>query len=183
MMIDPFIPAAVGLLVGLYLYRADFQRYSIGTVGVFKRFEQSAVTGGDMDSVDMQCIECGKDLVTAERRRYWKEIVVFGAAVWRREVGESFYCEDHVSFELSGDLANADHIYAERLPVSIANAVVGFATMNHELDVEDESAFASTEEVTSGIAPALNLIPVMIIVLTAGLVLGVIRLAGASVAE
>jgi hypothetical protein len=167
----------------LYLYRSDFQRYSIGTVGVFKRFERAAITGGDLDTVNMECIECEKDIVTAERRRYWKEIVVFGAAVWRQEVGESFYCEDHVSFELLGELDDADHIYAERLPVSIGNAVLSFATMDHELEVEDNPAFESTEGVASGILHPLNLIPMMIIVLTTVLVLNVINLAAGSIGE
>jgi hypothetical protein len=138
------------------------------------------VTGGDIDSFNMQCAECEKELVTAERRRYWKEIVIFGAPVLKRETGEFYYCEDHVSFELRNDLGDADHIYAERLPVGLLEALGRFVAHTPEIDPSSESELTPVNNMNTGIGAVLGLLPIMLVVLAVTLL---IQLFGMSTVE
>src|SRR6056297_758592 len=86
--------------VAVFVYRADFSRYSIFTHGVFRRVERDVVElNGDGECQEH---ECDSEPETAERRKWFKELVLAGMVVARVSGGEHYYCERHASFEVRG---------------------------------------------------------------------------------
>jgi len=92
-MIDLWPIAVLGIL---YLWRVDFQSYSVFTVGTFKKVYR-------YESAD-QTAECSENLcesgcLEGEIRKATKEVVIFGCPIIRQTTAVNHYCPDHTSFE------------------------------------------------------------------------------------
>lgn len=155
--------AIVGLLAlgFLYLYRADFEKYSVFTVGVFKRVHRRPAT-----ETEFECSEpyCSETVVDGEKRTRYKEIVLFGCPILSYGGGTLYNCESHVSFEFT----QGDHTTTtERLQETIVSAIVGFAEWQTIPDVEkpNKSAFDDAVKATSATADvasvALIILPIV----------------------
>jgi len=161
----------IGLSVGLlaiYTVRADFSRYSIFTAGVFKRVSRKVV------ETEKECEEslCENTVFPGEERRWFKEIVVAGMPVARYSGGVHYYCEDHVAFEVIGDLENPPTPKTERLAISLFEAVGEFLTTLPDSKSENEDPFRN---VTTSTASALDLMPVVLLILVAALILSLVK--------
>jgi len=158
-MLELLQAAAVALAVlSAYGYRADFAKYSIGTVGVFKRVDRRVVEPGDFE-----CADCEGHTDSAERRTYFKEIVVAGMPLLRYDKGRSMYCEAHMSFESLQAGGEPQTSQIERLAVPIAEAVATFMTWDVSETVDDSEFSDVVDNVNAG----LSLIPIAITVLLA----------------
>lgn len=158
--------AIVGLLAlgFLYLYRADFEKYSVFTVGVFKRVYRSPAR-----ETEFECSEryCSETVVDGEKRTRYKEIVLFGCPILSYGGGTLYNCESHVSFEFT----QGDHTTTtERLQETIVSAIVGFAEWQTIPEVEkpNKSAFDDAMKATSATADlaGVALLIVAIVVIT-----------------
>ena len=116
---NPGIASALGLwaaagivataAVGTYRRRTR-DRYGLTSVGVVRRFEREPAT-----DTGAECRACEREITPgdrAEQRRWWREAVVGGAVVWRSEVSEGYYCEDHAHKSVRENL--------EPIPVTVA---------------------------------------------------------------
>jgi len=151
-----------------YAYRADFARYSVFTVGVFERVERATVDPTTTDGID-------DNAELAERRRYWREVVVAGMPTLRYDRGVSHYSGDAVSFETQQTAESSD---TEELPTTLAHAVVDFTAWvlggdvaTDDFDVDDDSPFVDAAKDTT--VSVWEMFPAFII---AGVVLFVVAL-------
>ena len=171
-MVDPLLVGAVIVALGsAYTYRADFARYSIFTVGVFKRVERRAVEGVEYECADPMC-EAHTDV--AERRRWFKEIVVAGMPVAGYGGGTAHYCEDHVAFEILDELDNPTKTRTERLKVTLLEGIVAFLAF--ELEPREDSDLANaSDDLVSGVGDAMSLLPVVFVVLIAVIFMSLLK--------
>jgi hypothetical protein len=90
---DPavLLPASALVASAGWLYSGDWEKYSLATIGIFKRLERSDGTG--------ECIDCGSHTDEGELRRWYKEWVAFGVPIYSSESGTHVYCEDHATFD------------------------------------------------------------------------------------
>jgi len=166
-MIDPLLLPllAVAGLAG-YGYRADFEKYSLFTAGVFERVTHHETAR------DKQCFDCQTEIDTGERRTYHREIVVGGMPVVRYGHGHTYYCEQHTSFELAhGDKGSTD---TNRLSKTVIEGLLNFTMWVFDKDMqftEEDSEFADTEfdDVMSSVGTAVNLLPMAVLIFTAAL--------------
>lgn len=174
---NPTTIAAVVLFACLagYGWRADFERYSIFTVGVFKRVKREAVEPGEFECADTMCSATTE---RAEKRRYYKEIVVAAFPVLRYGGGTSYYCEDHYSFEFIQHLdedgwQTTDRVH-QRLGMAAIEAILWLIGETGQVQgLEDESEFSNaSSDVTTGMSDAMSLMPVVFLVLIAAVILG-----------
>ena len=169
-MLEVFGLLAVGLL--LYTYKADFEKYSIFTTGVFKRISREVV------ETEYECHDtyCEATVSPGERRRWYKEIVVAGMPAVRFGGGTHYYCEDHVAFKIRNDLDNPRQSTVERLAMPVAEAIVAFADWKLDPAETKDSQFANAQaDVTTGITSAVSLVPVMLLVVVAAVVIGTVK--------
>ena len=156
--------------LSIYSYRADFSRYSVFTVGVFKRLERTVVEGAEYECAEFHCEETTE---VSERRQYFKEIVALGMPIVRYHKGESHYCKDHVSFEVIEDLDNPKISTSEKIGTSLLMAFAAFIEWLAKGEPEvEESEF---DDITASVETALDLIPVIFIVLLAAIVLNLMQ--------
>lgn len=162
-----FIALTAGLLA-VYTFRADFTRYSIFTVGVFRRVSRRSA------ETDCECIEtfCDQTVSPGERRRWFREIVVAGMPVVRYGGGVHYYCEDHAAFEVLDELDSPTPGTAERLAISVFAAFGEFLTALPEPESELDDPY---ENVTANMSTALDLIPVLLIVFVAVTVVSLVN--------
>lgn len=162
--------ATAALVVAVLLaYRADFQRYSIFTVGVFKRIDRSVAGAHECAALD-----CDADPDVTERREWFREIVVAGVPLVRYGGGVHHYCDRHVSFELRGELDEAPAPTTERLKVSIAEAAVTAITGPAAVDEavkQDREHTNPYEDALAGVGSALSLAPIALLVLVTAVLL------------
>lgn len=162
-----WIALSAGLLA-IYTVRSDFSRYSIFTAGVFKRASRKVV------ETEKECEEslCENTVSPGEERRWFKEIVVAGMPVARYGRGVHYYCEDHVAFKVIGDLENPPTPKRERLAISLFEPLGEFVTTLPETKKDDNDLFRN---VTTSIFSALELMPVVLLVLVAALLLSIVK--------
>jgi len=148
------LPLALVLMCALaavraYISRADFERYSIATVGVFKTVDRHTAEGGDECSYG----DCTDGTENGERRVAVKEYVVLGCPVYRRAGAVNRYCPTHSSFEFRQQEPDGD--------TTDANTTTQ-RTSKTELS---HSAFSGTEfsSTTSDVFP---LLPVAVLILS-----------------
>ena len=170
-MLEPIqITAVTVAVLSLYSYRADFSRYSIFTFGVFKRLDRVVVEDAEYECAE---IHCETSTEVSERRRYYKEIVVAGMPLLPFDKGESYYCEDHVSFEALELLDNPKRTRSEKVGSSILVGLVAFLEWFAEpIEVEEDDAF---EDVTASFGDVLSLIPVVLMVLLVASIIGAMQ--------
>lgn len=162
---------SVGLLA-VYTYRADFEKYSIFTTGVFKRVSREVV------ETEHECHDthCEATVSPGERRRWYKEIVVGGMPAIRFGGGAHYYCENHVAFEIRNDLNDPRRSTVERLAMPIAEAIVAFAEWKVEPpETEDSPLTDAQTNVTASMSSAVSLVPVLLLVLVCALVIGAVK--------
>lgn len=149
----PEIQAVVLLALAVYVYvtRADFERYSIFSVGRAKRIHRLKAGMGE-------CAECGESVEAGEHRVAATEYVVAGFPVFRRQDSRNTYCGEHVSFEFKRQLDDEPG----GLTQAAAKVVAWFST-----DAEPAQAHKQTQfsNVTAGVSDALRLAPVALLVL------------------
>lgn len=168
-MFEPLHLTVAALAISsMYSYRADFARYSIFTVGVFKRLDRTVV-----EAPEFECSEhhCEEQTDVAERRRYFKEIVIGGMPLLRFDGGESYYCEDHVSFEVQDELDNPKKSTTERVATSLLAALASFFEWREEQKTFD-SEFS---DVQSSASAAFSLIPIAMMVLLAAMIMSLMN--------
>lgn len=159
-------------LIAVYIFRADFEKYSIFTTGVFKRVSREVV------ETDHECHDtyCEATVSPGERRRWYKEIVVAGMPAVRFGGGTHYYCEDHVAFEIRDGLDDPRQSTVERLAMPIVEAIVAFGEWKVEPPETEDSPLTNAQaDVTTGMTTAVDLLPAMILVLIAAAVIGVVR--------
>lgn len=172
-MLEPIqMAVAVVATLSLYSYRADFSKYSIFTVGVFKRLDRVVIETSDYECAEFHCEE---QTDVAERRRFFKEIVVAGMPVLRYDKGEAHYCEDHVSFEVVDELDNPRKSKTDRLTISLAAAIVGFTEWKTEMEPDQDDPLSDVQSVSSGFADAFALMPIILMVLCAAVVMNLMQ--------
>lgn len=166
---------AAGLLA-VYSWRADFARYSIFTVGVFRRVERTAVEG-----VEFECADpiCEATTEKAERRKWFKEVVIAGMPLIRVGGGQSHYCEDHVAFEVRDQLDSPEQPMPEKLAGGLA-AVVLWIGENVVGPFPDDTEYSNDEfsSATTSVSAGLELLPIVFLVLVAAVVLGTVKAVG-----
>jgi hypothetical protein len=171
-----FAVATAAILLLVYLYRADFEKYSIFTVGVYKRVTHAAAEDTD---VDCYRVHCESTVTNGEVRRRYKEIVIAGCPIVRYGGGASYHCQDHTSWEFS-KLDDVEDDTRE-LSESILSAFVSFLQFVQagqlELPDEDESEFANA---TSSVGTAMNLAGPVLLILIAAVILKLVNAAGVS---
>lgn len=166
-MIDPVVAVALSLAVLSAYYRADFQQYSVFTVGAFRRVSRSVVTGSEYECVDDYC---DATVETAERRRWYKEIVVFGMVLVRYDGGEHHYCEDHASFEVRNDWDEPTRARTQRIALTAAELIGEFASAMPDdfgKSKNDDPLGNANASVAAGVSSALSLLPIVFLVLVA----------------
>lgn len=168
----------VSLLAGViavYIYRADFEKYSIFTTGVFRRVSRRVVETGEV----CDDLYCETIVAPGERRRWYKEIVIAGMPVIRFGGGTHYYCEDHVAFDIRNDLDEPYKPTVERLGISLAEGIVGFAKWELDTTKTDDNPLKNAQtNVVSGMGAAVQLIPVVILVLITALMISFVRRVG-----
>lgn len=85
----------------IYLWSADFGRYSVLSVGTYRRVTSRETAGYD-------CLDCGEE--AREERVAGRELVLFGVPVCTLDSTTNTYCYGHASFEF-----RQDH---DRVPIS-----------------------------------------------------------------
>lgn len=156
---------AVAVLTVGYTARADFDKYSIFTVGVFKRVKRHPVQNTGHECSGLHCDAVVED---GEQRRRFKEIVVAGCPVIRYGGGSLYYCEEHVSFEFrQGEVTKTT---TQRLAEPILAAFVGFVDWKTTPDHERQESTPFDDVVTTA-STGLDLACVGLLVLCAAAVM------------
>jgi len=158
------------ILLGLYAWRADFSRYSIFTVGVFKRVTRSPVESEE------ECEEyyCENTVSPGEKRRSFKEIVVAGIVVVQYGGGTHHYCPDHASFEASEGIDETPGTIVERLSHPAAKLIIALDKRTPET-VDEANARDAPRNIASTTSDVVSLAPVIIIVLIASAMMRLMR--------
>lgn len=160
--------AIAGLvLFAAYLYRADFAKYSIFTVGVFKRVTRKRSESG------VACTEslCENEVSSGEVRIASKEIVVAGCVMLRYGSVENHYCSDHTSFEFRRMDFKPSTV--EKLNETVIQAIVHFSTwVQLPAEEREDSTF---NDVTTATQSAFDLAGVAVIVLIAAAMISIIN--------
>jgi len=146
----------VALVLIAYLWRADFDTYSVFTVGVFKR-----VTRYKSHNQNRECskLDCESGTKEGEIRKGWKEIVLFGCPIRRTDSVTNAYCPDHTSFEFQ------EGEYRETTTRRVAETVLTGLAHAGQLKPEtkeDESPFDGAVNTTSA---CFDLIPMLLLVI------------------
>lgn len=122
-------PVTIGAALGLATYAllVDVDRYGILTVGRFRCLERTVVTGRDVE-----CVEhlCERTTPTAERRRWFREVVVLGMPVARYGGGTHHYCEDHAAWEVRDEWDDPVRPLADQLMAVAADFLIGLSKMS-----------------------------------------------------
>jgi len=155
----------VGLLCLLYLYRADFQQYSVFTVGVFKRISRYE----GHRNIECSNVDCDNTTEGSELRKAYKEIVIGGAVIAKYDVVSNRYCHKHTSFEFQQD--EFGQTTTRRVAETLIGGIVGVASWKVE-QKEDQTPF---DEVTANMSTSFELVPVALIVLVAALLMGAVK--------
>lgn len=157
-MIEAVALCVVVLTLSGYGYLADFERYSVSCVGVERRVARAHVEG------DYECIECEEGVSEAERVRWYRELVLFGAPLQKLVDGDHYYCEDH---------ASADYHLHDLPTVDETSWYWAFleALFEPSAPIEDDSEL---QNVTTSVGAAFHLLPVLLIVLIAAMLIGLV---------
>jgi len=158
-MIQELTALIVVVLVGLYLWRADFAHYSITTIGVYKRLHRYQTDSGECTE-----LHCDSTIDQGELRVATKEIVLFGCPTLRYGTVQNAYCEDHASFEYKQ--GHFDVQSTQRVQETLVAGIVGFAEWT--VDPPEDTAF---QDVPQTMSNTLYLMGVGFIVLMAALIL------------
>lgn len=156
---------SIGLLGALYLWRADFQQYSVFTVGVFRRVHRYRAT------TDSECTDtyCDHDVVDGEARKATKEVVVFGCPLFRHNTVVNHYCPDHTSFEYrQGEFAVTR---TEQVKQTVIAGISAFA----EWEVQRQQNKRPFDDVQTGTGTAVSLLPVAFLIVIAASIIAVFR--------
>jgi len=148
--------------VAVYSYRTDFSRYSIFTHGVFRRVERDVIK---LDGGECQEHECSSEPETAERRKWFKELVVAGMVVARVSGGEHYYCERHASFEVREQWGQPATSRTDKIAVGVAGFLAEMATFWDFEAPEDGEFSDAASSINSGVSDALALLPVAVMIL------------------
>ena len=169
-MIDLWPIAVLGIL---YLWRVDFQSYSVFTVGTFKKVYR-------YESTD-QTAECSENLcesgcLEGEIRKATKEVVIFGCPVIRQTTAVNSYCPDHTSFEF--EQGEYSVTTTERVKESVLSAIISLGTLKFEPQSESEltkSQKTASNDVAAAMGDAFSLLPVLVLVLCAAMCISLLK--------
>lgn len=157
-MIEAVALGVAVLTLSGYGYLADFERYSVFCVGVERRVSRAHVEG------EYECIDCEEETSEAERVRWYRELVLFGAPLHQLVDGDHYYCEDH---------ASADYHLHDIPTVDETPWYWAFleALFEPSTSIEEDSEF---QNVTTSVGAAFHLIPVALLVLIAAMIIGLV---------
>lgn len=157
---------AVALVVLAYLYLGDFEQYAIYSVGVYKRVTHEPAT---LDGHECREDWCDVDAGDGEHRRWFKQIVLFGAPIATYGGGETYYCIDHADASIQLGLYEETARARDRLVWAIVWVAERFAT---DAEVPEESEFDAVESnMTSAVGTAFQLLPIACVILIAALLM------------
>jgi hypothetical protein len=91
--------------------------------------------------------------------------------------------EHHVSFELRNDLNDATHIYTDRLPMGLLDALGRFLAHTPDIDPSEDSDLGQASDIPTTAGSAATLIPVALLIICAVPVLKILDLYGQPVVE
>jgi hypothetical protein len=154
-----------------WLYAGDFERYSIFTLGVFKRVTHEPTTLNGEECREHWCEATDS---AGERRLWFKEIVLFGIPVASYDGGEAYYCDDHAHVAIQ----TGEFQESRSVPDSVIWAIVWIAEkFAFDVEAPEESDFTPVDNVTTNASQAMSLIPIAFLVLFAA---GAMKLMGAN---
>ena len=168
-MIEAVLPVIV-TLTAVFAYASDFERYSIFTVGVFRR-----VTHEPADLKGHECREhwCEVDDVNGEHRVWFKEIVLLGVPLASYGGGEGYYCDDHAHVGIQTGEFEESRSVPDSVVWALVWVVEKFST---DAELPKESEFETVQtDLTRGVGDAINLLPVVFLVVFAAVSIKMVR--------
>jgi hypothetical protein len=165
--------AVVPALFGLYLWGADFQYYSVWSVGVYKRVHRYRATD---QTAACTATDCESGVLEGEIRKARKELVVAGFPVFYYDSVTNRYCPEHTSFEYrQGEYGQT---WTVKTTQTIMGAIERFCALKTTVavDTDDTSEIDHvTDDLSGTVGSSFNLLGVAFLVAFAAVCIGIVN--------
>lgn len=162
----------VPVLFALYLWGADFQYYSVWSVGVYNRVHRYRAVD---QTAECTATGCDSGVLEGEIRKARKELVVAGFPVFYYDSVTNRYCPEHTSFEYrQGE-------YGQTWTVKTTQTIMGaikrfFALTTMTVDTNDGSGVDHvTDDLSGTVGTSFNLLGVTFLVAFAAVCIGIVN--------
>jgi hypothetical protein len=154
------VPVVCVLAAGV-LMRGDYEKYSVFSIGEYRRLHRRSVR-----EENRSCRDCESDIEIGEHRRYYKAIVVAGVEVVRYGGGTATYCYDHADVGFRSEIQPVETFAQYPLWLDFLVGIFELFSTPGQTESLSESEFDNaTDDIVASTSDALTLAPTVFLVL------------------